>query len=405
MQKDSQSLRRVISAPMLLLYGMGNILGAGIYVLVGKVAGESGYAAPYAFLLASVVAAFTALSYSELTARYPVSAGEANYVLSAFRMPWLASAVGFAIVLSGLVSSAAILHGFAAYLDTFLEGNDRWEMLLALLLLGAIAIWGIRESLWVTAVLTVIELLGLLYVIGIAMPDLSALQVTVDRANSEALLLGFALFPAAFIAFYAFVGFEDIVNIAEEVKEPEKSMPFALLGALLLTTLVYIAVSIVAVTTMAPAVIAQSDAPLALIVESVTGDKAYSISGIALFAVLNGALVNLIMCSRVLYGLANAGLLPSSLARIHPRTRTPVRATLLIVVLIAVVSQLLPLLSLAKVTSFILLLIFGLVNAACWRVLKAHPRSKQLSVVWPVLGVVTCAMMLFIPFLLASGTN
>lgn len=400
MQSDSLKLKRVVSAPMLLLYGMGNILGAGIYVLVGKVAGDAGYAAPYAFVLAAIVAGFTARSYGELTSRYPVSAGEANYVLSAFNMPWLASVVGFAIVLSGLVSSAAILHGFAAYMDTFLVGNDRLEMLIALLALGGIAIWGIRQSLWVTALLTLVELFGLIYVIGIAMPDAEILNATVSRANSEAMALGFALLPAAFIAFYAFVGFEDIVNIAEEVKNPQKSMPIALLGALILTTLVYLAVTLVAVSRLEPSALAQSDAPLALIVESVTGAKAYSISGIALFAVLNGALVNLIMCARVLYGLAKAGLLPSGLSHIHPSTRTPVRATLLIIVLIMVVSQLLPLLSLAKVTSFILLLVFALVNAACWRVLWRQPRANQLSSLWPVAGLATCLMMLLVPFVL-----
>lgn len=399
METVNSALKRAVSTPLLALYGIGNILGAGIYVLVGKVAGVSGYAAPLAFALAAMVASVTGLSYARLSSRFPKSASESNYALEAFHQQWLALAIGLAIISSGLVSSAAILHGFAAYLETFVQLPDWLSISLALVTLCCIAVWGIKQSIAFTAVLTIIEVLGLIYVLWMAWPASELLIETSRKAAEDASMLGVALFSGAFVAFYAYVGFEDMVNIAEEVRQPQKSIPKALLFAIVITTTIYILVALVAVAQVAPNVLAGSDAPLALIYESVQGEKAYSISFIALFAVINGALVNLIMCSRVVYGLANVGLLPKPLAKVNARTQTPVKATLLVSAIIWVLVLTMPLLSLAKLTSFILLLVFLVVNASCLEVLRKEARHSAWVLVMPVLGMLSCCVLMLSPLL------
>ena len=393
------TLKRVISTPLLALYGMGNILGAGIYVLVGKVAGESGYAAPYAFLVAAVVAGFTGLSYAKLSARFPKSAGEANYALEAFNNRTLAFLIGLAIIVSGLVSSSAILHGFAAYLQTFISLPSWFAMMAALVVLTFIAVWGIKESILVTAVMTVVELFGLLYVMFVAWPEPQLASETLSKANLGFSALGFSIFLGAFVAFYAYVGFEDIVNVAEEVKDPKTTMPRALMFAVFVTTVVYLLVAFVAVAQVSPDNLAASDAPLAMIYQAVADKKPYLISVIALFAVINGALVNLIMCSRVLYGLAKNDLLPERFATVNSKTQTPVNATLLISLLIIIMALALPLVALAKVTSFVLLIIFIIVNASCYMIWYRDKGGFNHSLWLPGLGVITCLIMICAPLL------
>lgn len=397
-QGMTTSLKRVIPMPLLALYGMGNILGAGIYVLVGKVAGEAGYAAPYAFLVAALVASFTGLSYARLSARFPKSAGEANYALEAFNNRQLAFLIGLAIIISGLVSSSAILHGFAAYLQTFVSVPASLAIIGALVLLSVIAIWGIKESIMVTAVMTVIEILGLLYVLLVAWPDPDLASVTFEKANVDLGYLGFAIFGGAFVAFYAYVGFEDIVNVAEEVRDPVKSMPRALMSAVIVTSIIYVLVAFAAVARVLPDVLADSNAPLALIYESVSGQKPYAISVIALFAVVNGALVNIIMCSRVIYGMACNDLLPIALSKVSERTHTPVNATVFASSLVLIMALALPLLTLAKVTSFVLLIIFFIVNASCLKIWYKDAGKWSASLWLPLVGCITCLIMLCSPF-------
>jgi len=399
LSEKSTALHRTVSAPMLALYGMGNILGAGIYVLVGKVAGVSGYAAPYAFALAALVASFTGLSYARLSSRFPKSAGEANYALIAFGQQWLALLIGLAIILSGVVSSAAILHGFAAYLQVFVTVWDELAMSLALFVLAVVAAWGIKQSIWLTASLTVIEVFGLLYVLLVAWPEPTVASEVMLHAHVDMSSLGLALFGGAFVAFYAYVGFEDIVNIAEEVKEPQRALPRAIMIALLSTTIIYVLIAFVAVARVSPSALSESNAPLALIYQSASGGKAYGISFIALFAVINGALVNLIMCARVVYGMAGANLLPQVFARVNPKTRTPIVATVFVTGLIWLLAVTLPLLSLAKITSFVLLLVFSVVNASCWVVMTREPGSTIWAKLMPLIGFLTCIGLMAVPVL------
>ena len=355
-------LKRQLGLLVVSFYGLGTIIGAGIYVLVGKVAGAAGLYLPLSFLVAGVIATFTAFSYAELSARFPQSAGSALYVFKASRKVWPAQALGLLVVLTGVISAATIARGFVGYLQLFVAVPGPLAVVLLLVLLSAIACWGITESAWTVSVVTLIELFGLLYVvtIGLQAPQVNALPDLMHWPDSGQ-WLGIGL--GAAIAFYAFIGFEDMVNIAEEVRNPQRTMPLAITLALFAATGLYALIAWVALRSSTPAVLADSAAPLASIVARAGHDPGF-IGLISLFAVVNGALVQLIMASRLLYGLAKKGMLPAALARLHPQRRTPILATLLVAVVMVVFALTMPLTALARLTSAVMLVVFCVVNVS-----------------------------------------
>ena len=393
-------LKRGLSLWLLVFYGLGNILGAGIYVLVGKVAGSAGLFAPIAFFVASLVAAFTALTYAELVARYPLSAGEAVYVQKGLRLPALSVVVGLLIVLMGSVSAATIARGFIGYLDILIELPDALAITLLVFVLGATAIWGIIESVTIAALVTLIELLGLGLVLAVAgdnlftIPDrLPELLPPMDPVIWQGIMLG------AFLAFYAFVGFEDMVNVAEEVRNPVRNVPLAILLALGITTLLYAAVSLAAILTVAPEQLAASNAPLATVYEQATGSKPVVLSIISIFAVVNGALIQIIMSSRILYGMSRQGWLPALFGRVWSKTQTPVAATIAAAAMVLVLALWLPLVTLAKSTSFLVLIVFTLMNLSLLRIKLRDPHPEGIRVVprWiPAGGIIaSLGLLLF----------
>ena len=224
-EAERPRLRRSLGMGLLLFYGLGNIIGAGIYVLIGEVAANAGPAAPLAFLLSSIPAALTALTYTELAARLPYSAGEAVYAHAAFRSANLSRVVGLIIALAGMLSAAAIARGFAGYLGVIVHAPDALAISGLIAVLTMIAIWGIRQSMWLAAVLTLIELAGLLLVIGgglLHLGDTATLAPAtvinpVDPREAVSAWTWSGVFAGALLAFYAFLGFEDMVNVAEEV--------------------------------------------------------------------------------------------------------------------------------------------------------------------------------------------
>ncbi len=362
MVDGAAGLKRKIGLWGLLLYGLGNILGAGIYVLVGKVAGAAGAATTLSFLLASAGVAFTVFSYAELAARYPISAGEAVYVHEAFGFRGLSIAVGLLLALAGVSSSATIAHGFAGYFQVFFPISTPWLIAVLILVLGALAAWGIGESVKIVGVLTLLEVLGLVLVIGVGGASLWGSKSVALPDQGDWQWTGVVM--GAFLAFYAFIGFEDMVNVAEEVKNPERTLPRAALLALAIATCLYSLVSVIAVKVVPASELAESAAPLALVVErsGLTGTSVIVL--ISLCAVVNGALIQLIMVARILYGMARQGWLPPALARVNRRTSTPLLATSLAVGACLLFALVLPLLQLAELTSFFVLLVFVLVNAA-----------------------------------------
>jgi amino acid transporter len=367
-----QPLRRALSLPLLTFYGLGNILGAGIYVLIGKVVGEAGLFAPLSFLLAALLASLTAFTYAELSARFPLSAGEAVYVQEGLGIRQLSSLVGVLIILAGIVSAATIMKGFAGYLQVFVPLPAEIAIVLMVIMLGGLAAWGIAESVAVAALVTVVEMAGLLLIIGIAAPGmatLGSLAAELPPVTGTAVLPGILM--GAFLAFYAFIGFEDMVNVAEEVHQPERNLPRAILLALLISSVLYLLVSLAAITGLPADRLAAADAPLAVLYESITGSEPLLITLISMFAVVNGALIQIIMASRVCYGMARQRWLPACFGRVYPRTQTPVMATVTVAVLVLLAALWFPIAALAKATSFFLLVVFALVNLSLWR-LKRH---------------------------------
>ncbi len=390
---ETPELKRSLSLVQITFYGLGTILGAGIYVLVGKVADSAGLYAPVAFVIAALLAGVTGLSYAELAARHPKSAGEAVYVQDGLRFRPLSILVGFLIILTGIVSAATIANGFVGYLHVFVAMPDWLAIALLVLALGALAAWGIDESVMAATFITLIEVGGLLLILFVAGDSLTTLPARLpellpppDAVVWQGILLG------AFLAFYAFIGFEDMVNVAEEVKEPTRILPLAILLAIGISTTLYLLVALVAVLALPPAELSQSRAPLALIWERTTGSSPAAISLISLFAVVNGALIQIVMAARVFYGMSREGWLHAVFGRVHRRTRTPLVSTAVVTALVLVLALWLPIVTLAKATSFIILVVFAFINLALLRIKRRYPRPDGIRVypMWvPVAGFLT----------------
>ena len=396
-------MRRTLTTPLLTLYGLGVTVGAGIYVLVGATASAAGPYAPISFLIAAVVVAFTAFSYAELSTRYPVSAGEAAYVEAGFNSGPLATVVGLAVALSGIVSAAAVSIGAASYLHDLTMVSQSVLTIVVIAVMGLVALWGITQSVMVAAIITVIEISGLIFVIfwGFAVAE----PLGLDLSQMKPPLYGphwIGIGAASLLAFFAFVGFEDMANVAEEVKDPVQTMPKAILWTLVLATILYIATTTAVLVAVPIDVLASSTAPLSLVFETAPEQIRQTFSVVAIIATVNGVLIQMIMASRVLYGLADRGHLPALLARVSQRTKTPVIATIVVSLMIMLFATTLPIDALAERTSQIVLVVFILVNIALIRLklsggeVGSHFRVPLFV---PVLGVATSIMLLGTAFL------
>ena len=387
-----QRLARIITMPMLLFYGLGNILGAGIYVLIAEVANTAGMYAPVSFLVALVIVAFTAMSYSELASRYPDAAGVALYVKKGLGSTNLSVIIGLTIAMAALISAATIARGFAGYLSE-LTPLPEWIALTGLItLLGLIAVWGIGESVAIAVILTFIEIGGLLLILWIGLPAMPTLA-----ARAYELIpplewdVWYSISLGGFLAFYAFLGFEDMVNIAEEVEAPAQAYPKAILLSLLIATLLYLSISVVSVLLLSPQQLSATEAPFATIYTEATGRDATLITLISIFAIVNGALIQIIMASRMVYGISKRGWLPSILSYVNARTKTPVVSTIIVSMITLGFALWLPLVTLANLTSFLILIVFTVVNITLIRIKLRDPAPQGVYLVpfWvPVAGVV-----------------
>ncbi|HEC19052.1 MAG TPA: amino acid permease [Gammaproteobacteria bacterium] len=389
----SPSLKRALSLPLLTFYGLGTIVGAGIYVLVGAVAEKAGMFTPVSFVLAATIAGFTAFSYAELSSRLPRSAGEALYIQAAFQRPWLASLTGWSVVFIGITSAATIANGYVGYLQVFISLPDWLAIVILVGALGVVAAWGIRESVGLAALITLIEIGGLVYVVLMNTDALLSLpQRWTELVPPVNGLIWSGILLGAFLAFYAFIGFEDMVNVAEEVKDAPRTLPRAIVLALLIASGLYLLIAVVAVLALPVDTLAASDAPLATLLAASGQHHRLLISGISLIAVINGALIQIIMAARVLYGMGSSQLAPVFLARIHPRTRTPLLATVLVSLAVLILALWLPLVALAQLTSLITLAIFTGVNLALIR-LKQRIDAPQGSIQIPIWAPWTAALL------------
>lgn len=397
---DTQpALKRDVGLLLLTLYGLGNIVGAGIYVLVGEVAGAAGLQAPFAFLLAAFVAGASGLSYGELSARYPTSAGEAVFIYKAFNIQALSIGVGLLIMTAGLVSAAAMARGFVGYFNEFFSVPASLVIAVVLVTLGIIAMRGIVESARIAAVLTIIEIAGLIWVVIVAAPNLANLA---DVSISEMVPLSGnawkSVMGAAFLAFFAFIGFEDMVNIAEEVKNPQRNMPRGILLAFAVATLLYLLVILVSLMTLDSETLGKSTAPLADVYRAASGKEATFISIIGLIAVLNGGLIQIIMGSRILFGMSRNGWLPKFLSAINPTTQTPIRATIAATAIALIAALTLPLVSLAQITSGLILGVFVMINISLIRIKMRDPTPAGINPVPMAVPIIAALSGIYVIF-------
>ena len=401
-------LKRSLSLLQATLYGLGVTIGAGIYVLIGAAAARAGMYAPIAFVLAAILMALTAASFAELAGRMPVAAGEAAYVRDAFQSDKLALFVGLLVVAVAVVSAAAISVGSAGYIGVFIAWPETILIAVVVLAMGAIAGWGIKESVIFAGVMTVIEVGGLLLLIlaGVTSgPELvTRLPEALPPLGNGAVMVG--LMGTVMLAVFAFIGFESLANIAEEVRDPQRTLPRAIFLTLALSTLLYVLVVWVALVAVPSEELAQSKAPLALVFERLTGASPRTMSLIAIVATLNGIIVQIIMASRVLYGLARQGELPAFFGAVNGATQTPINATAVTTALVLVFAVLLPLHHLADLTSRITLVVFALVNLALIRIkasAQPAPPGAYIAPTWmPWAGLATCAGLLIVDLALLA---
>jgi amino acid transporter len=372
------SLRRSLGLPLLVLYGLGTTVGAGVYALMGEVAAVSGLLAPLAFLLAALLAGVTALSFAELAQRFPRSAGEAAYVRAGLGSDRLALIVGLLVAAAGLVSASTIVNGFIGYLQDLLPIGRSLAIVLVVALLAGVTAWGIGQSVALAGLLTVVEVGGLLLVIWFGGGQIPQSGVSWrDLVPTLELSAWTGILAGSFLAFFAFIGFEDMVNVAEEVRDVKRTLPRAIVITFGVTIAIYLALAVVCVLSTPLQALAASSAPLALVVDE-AGGPGRLISLIGVFATINGALIQMIMASRILYGLAAQGLLPAGLARVHPRRRTPVNATLIVAGIVLLLALVFGLVTLAAWTSAITLVVFALVNLSLWRLKRAPQASDTI---------------------------
>jgi amino acid transporter len=367
------------------LYGLGVTIGAGIYVLVGTAAARAGMLAPWAFVLAALLMAFSAASFAELAGRFPVAAGEAAYAREAFRSRKLTMAVGLLVVAIAIVSAAAIAVGSAGYLAVFMPLPAFVLVTGVVLAMGAIAAWGVKEAVSFAGTMTVVEVGGLVLLISIGLatqPDvITRLPESLPSTANKQLFAG--LISTTLLAVFAFIGFEGLANVAEEVRDPRRNLPRAIFITLGLSTLLYVAVVWISLVSVGEQDLARSEAPLALVFERLTGASPKTMSLIAVMATLNGIIVQIIMASRVLYGLAQQGELPPVLARVNPRTRTPLVATALTSASVLLLALTLRLHDLADVTSRLTLIVFTVVNLSLIRIKQRGNTGPEGSFVAP----------------------
>ena len=391
------ALRRRLGLPLLVLYGVGITIGAGIYVLIGAVAGHAGRYAPWSFVLAAVAMALTVGSYAELSTRFPVSAGEAAYVRAAFHSRLASTLTGLLTIFVGIVSSATVAIGSAGYIGQFIDLPRGIVVALVLAALGAVAAWGILESVLLASLFTLIETGGLVIIIAAGlhagMPDAALLA---PPPLDAAVLSGVAY--ASLLAFFAFIGFEDLANVVEEAKVPHRDIPRAMVLTLVISTVLYLAVAAIAVSAVPPAELAASPAPLALVFRALADVSPATISAIAIVATLNTILAQMTMAARVIYGMAKQGDLPGFAGRVHPKTATPLIATALIVGATLSLALLVPFERLAEGTSLATLIVFALVNLSLLRLRhrKHHTDGPHVRVpLWvPAAGLATCLAMM-----------
>lgn len=399
------ALHRTIGPFQMTLYGLGSMLGSGIYGLLGQAAGQVGNAVWLAFLVALVAALLTALSYASLGSRHPHAGGAAFVTERAYRSPLVGFVVGLAVACSALTSVATQSRVFAANLATLTGGGDGTVTLLALgflLLLTGLVLRGIRESMWVNVLCTCIEAGGLLLVVAVGIRFWGSADLLETPPPGEAVsdVMVLLVLQGAVLTFFAFIGFEDTINVAEECRDPQRTIPIGLIAAMAIAAVIYVAVAITAVSVVPWRELAAAPGPLTAVMNrAAPWLPPIVFTAITLFAVGNTALVNYVTASRLAYGMSHQGLLPAWLGRVHATRRTPHWAILTLFVVVAPLAVVGTIGQLAAATVLMLLTVFAIVNGALVLLKNREgeaPGRFEIPVLVPVLGVFVCAGLVIV---------
>jgi amino acid transporter len=438
---ESQTLLRTMGLFSLVVYGVGDMVGAGIYGTIGKAAGAMGNAVWLAFAVSMLAALLTGLSYACLASRYPRAAGAAYITHRAFHWPFLSYLIGLSVAASGLTSMGAQANVFADNFLVLIGWPRLLLILLFLLVMTCINLWGIRQSMWTNAFCTAVEVGGLLFIIAVGARfwgSVNYLEAAVIVNNQgQRLQPGLSpslLMTGAVLTFYAFIGFEDMLNVAEEVKDPRRTMPWGIVLAQGIAALLYMGVALTAVSVVDYRELADAESPMnAIAARAAPWLPGRTFVYVTLFAVANTMLINYIMGSRLLYGMARQGLLPAALGRVHPTRQTPYVAILVLLAIVTVLAftndliRLLqslaggplrdflvnlektgPIASLASATSLLLLFSFLIVNGSLIAV-KLRPGEPhgafEVPILVPALGMLVNAALIFTRFKDASAAG
>lgn len=389
-------LERSLSFWQITLMSIGIILGAGIYVVIGEAAGLSGNTLWASFIIAALVATFTGLSYAELSSRFPTAAAEYSYVEESFgyRLAWI---TGWLIIAGSIIGSATVALGFSRYFSALFSTPVLPVALMTLIVIGVVLFAGVQETASLTILFTVIEAVGLFIIMAIGLPSVGNVDY-LEMANG---LKG--IIEAGVLIFFGYIGFEGITRLASETKQPEKTIPKAILVSIAVTTVFYILVGIAAVSVVPWHELAAAEAPLALVAESVFGSNSFLIlSVIALFSTFNTALVMLLSGSRLVYGIAQEKGLPPVFARVSAKTQSPWVAVFAVVAASMLFLFLGDVKTIANLTNFTIFAVFIMVNAVVIYVRYHNPSTEgfksPLSLgkmpVFPVLGLVSALFMM-----------
>lgn len=365
------ALRRSLTVASLLFYGIAIIVGAGIYVAIGSVIDRAGAAAPLSFLLAGIAATMTGLCYAELASRFPEASGAAAYVKQGFGSDRAAQVTGVALTLAVAIAAASIASGAVHYLSLLIPLPPAALIVLLVASFTLLAMAGVRESVGFAAVIGAVEILGLVVAAGVGF--LAAPAFDVAAMWPGGLAAWQSVVTGAFIAFFAFIGFESLANMAEEAKDPRRTVPYSIVGAVSLSTLLYVVV--------AAALVFAGRGGQSPLIDLFQGSHATLFAAVGALAIANGVLVEIMMLARLFYGMARRRQLPAVLGRVHPGSRTPVVATLLAGGIVLVTALLIPFERLLALANALTLGIFLVVDLALWRIQRRQPTGEGVFVV------------------------
>jgi APA family basic amino acid/polyamine antiporter len=401
-------LKRALGLWHITLMSVGVILGAGIYVIIGEAAGLSGAGLWLSFIFAALVASFTGLSYAELASRFPHAGAEYVYIVNTFgrTLAWI---TGWLLIVSSVIAAATVAVGFANYFSALFHTSVILIAIATVLVCGIILIAGIKETAFITILFTLIETSGLIIIILIGVPYLGSVNY-LELANG---LQG--VIEAGVLIFFSYIGFESIARLAEETREPERTIPKAILLSIAITTVIYILVGIAAVSVVPWQDLAHAEAPLGVVAQRAYGDQLFAVlSAIALFSTFNTVLILLLSGSRLVYGIAEYRALPRVFMSVSKKLRTPWFAIISVVLASLCFIFVGDLATIANLANFTVFIIFLLVNAAVIYLRYKKPVVSGFKTplaigklpLLPLLGLVTALFMLVnLPIdVLAMGT-